>query len=792
VRQDLPTVESCRSRTMPALMVLALGILMCAPLPSGATGPWPKAVMEVACLVLLFLTLRTKHHGLVRPPGWLPLLILLGFCLLQLLPLPPALLAWLSPASWERYRETVWLIDPGTWLPLSLHPQKTLESFFRLASYVAFYFAIVQIFTHLKQVRRFVLVLVGFCGLYAALGLVQFLLPSERVFWFFIEWPQRTAHHFASYVNGNHYAGLMAMLLPLALALAVSSLPQRIYSGWRVGIVEFFSNPDTLAFGWLTLVTVVIGTSIFFSLSRGGILATLGSLLVFFLLFVALGPQRKSFILPFFVFVLVLSSVGWIGWNPVFTRFADVRTDAGELNTQRLEYWADSVELLKDYPVFGTGFGTFADVYPRVQSVKTRKLVDHAHNDYVETAVEAGMVGMSLIGWIFCAVVGSSYRAVRRRRNPLSFHLWLAAFSGLVAILLHSLTDFNLQIPANGLVCFFLLALLTVAAHTRSRKGSVWTDLPVNSISCVRSYPLIVLLILVCCAWYGFVSAFTQDEVAQFEQIEREQLAKLSVRAEHEKRLLFSQMLVPLSGQQRFSLGQIAWMDGDLGRSRDLFTQALISCPVSSMYASAVAQAFAAEGEHPVATELFRAAARNDRAEPKWWNDLGLWLISTNRQQDGLMAFQMVIALRPRQTRSILTTLILQGVSDLDLERAIPDDPEAHMQMAGYYVDRGMTDRAEFHMRQAIAFAAQSQWRLPRIFSRVADYYARVERTSQAFFVLNQGFLLFPDDIPLLTQLASLSERENLTQQALDYYRKLVLLDPHNSHARQKIAALSN
>jgi len=791
VRQDLSTVEGCRSRTMPALMVFVLGILMCAPLPSGATGPWPKAVLEVACLFLLFLTLRTKQNEFVRPPGWLPLLILLGFCLLQLLPLPPALLAGLSPASWERYRETIWLVDPGAWLPLSLHPQKTLESFFRLASYGAFYFAVVQLFTDLRQIRRFVLVLVGGCGLYAALGLVQFLLPSERVFWLFIEWPERTAHHFASYVNGNHYAGLMAMLLPLALALAVSSLPRRIYSSWRVGIVEFFSNPDTLAFCWLTLVSVVIGTSIFFSLSRGGILATLGALLAFFLLYVAMGPQRKSFILPVFVFVLVLSVVGWIGWNPVFARFAEVRSDAGELNTQRLEFWTDSVELLKDHPVFGTGFGTFADVYPRVQSVKTGKLVDHAHNDYVETAVEAGMVGMSLLGWFFIAVIGSSYRAVRRRRNPLSFHLWLAAFSGLVAILLHSLTDFNLQIPANGLVCFFLLALLTVAAHTRSRKGSARTDLPVNSLVCIGIYPLVALLIMVCCAGYGFASAITQDRVVEFEQTEREQLAKPSVRAKHEKRLQLSVLLDPLSGRQRFSLGQIAWMDGDLGQARDFFTRALKRCPVSSLYASGVAQAIAADGEHPDATELYRAAARNDRAEPRWWNDLGLWLISTNRLDDGLMAFQKVIALRPRQTRSILTTLILLGVSDLDLERAIPDEPEAHMQIAGYYADRGTTARAEFHMQQAIAFAALPQWRRPRIFSRVADYYAKAERTSQAFLVLKQGFFLFPDDIPLLTRLASLSERENLTQQALDYYRQLVLLDPHNNQARQKIATLS-
>ena len=129
--------------------------------------------------------------------------------------------------------------------------------------------------------------------------------------------------------------------------------------------------------------------------TASGMAAMSSALLCFFLLFVLFGRERKRILVPCLALTLILGTVGLVGWEPVFDRFEAVRTTSGELNTKRTDYWMDSLQNISDYPLFGTGFGTFADVYPRVQSVTTRKLVNHAHNDFVELAVLCFLLSFS-------------------------------------------------------------------------------------------------------------------------------------------------------------------------------------------------------------------------------------------------------------------------------------------------------------------------------------------------------------------------------------------------------------
>jgi O-antigen ligase/tetratricopeptide (TPR) repeat protein len=773
------------------LLILVLGILVCAPLDSGATGPWSQALMETGCLLLPVLFLTRLNSPFVRPPGWLPLLLLLGYCLLQLVPLPPIILSKLSPATWSHYQEGIWLIQPGSWLPLSLHPKATVMTFWRLASYAAVFLILIQLLNSHSRLRFFVKTLVGFGGLYALLGMAQFLVPTKRALWIFSEWPERTSHHFATYVNGNHYAGLIGMLLPLALALMLYYLPRRLYSNWRESVVEFFSNPDTLNFGWVLLAAVLMGTSIFFSLSRGGVLATLGALAGFFLLQVFLGGQSKKIMFPCLVLVLILGAVGWIGWDPIFERFASVRSASGELNTQRLDYWQDSLINLRNYPLLGTGFGTFADVYPQVQTVTTRRLVDHAHNDYVELAVEGGAVGTLLAAWFLLEVLLRSYLASRQRRHPLSFHLWLGAAAGVISLLLHGMTDFNLQIPANALCFFVLLALVVAAAHTRSRQTDSLSTLPPLKSRPVRRLLVTFSLILLAGGLgYGLASATAVSWLDSLGPIETSSREEDQVQEQKVALLSRAAKLDPLSGRLSFALGQLNWARAGERHGLDYYARALEQLPVSGFYANGLAKALAAEGMNQHVEKLLRAATEYDRAEPEYWKDLGFLLVSHGDIEQGLMAFRQVMQLRPLQTRSFMTFMILQGLDDVELERAIPEVPQAQLQIAGYFQDRGVAGRAEAHLEHAMELAERPSWRQPEVFEQAADYYFKIGRIPEAFLVLQRATAAFPDSVELLLRLAGLSEREKLSSQAIESYRKVILLDPLNMQARMHLQKL--
>ena len=121
---------------------LLIFTLIFAPLAYGSTGPAAMALVQAFCwlgLVWISVEVALGKRTFYRPPGLLPLALFGLFMLLQMIPLPPGLLSLISPATAERYSETVWLLQPGAWMPLTVNLQRTLEAFFFFTACLAFY-----------------------------------------------------------------------------------------------------------------------------------------------------------------------------------------------------------------------------------------------------------------------------------------------------------------------------------------------------------------------------------------------------------------------------------------------------------------------------------------------------------------------------------------------------------------------------------------------------------------------------------------------------------------------------
>ena len=124
--------------------------------------------------------------------------------------------------------------------------------------------------------------------------------------------------------------------------------------------------------------------------------------------------------------------------------------------------------MWKDYPVFGSGLGSFPVVIPRYSGDGTAVAYTHAHNDYLEFGAEAGAIGLSLLGLMVLLSFAAALRAQYLRRDPLMRGLSFAAMMGILALMIHSAVDFNLQIPANALAFMLLLALAWISLYHES------------------------------------------------------------------------------------------------------------------------------------------------------------------------------------------------------------------------------------------------------------------------------------------------------------------------------------
>ena len=468
---------------MPFYLLLAL--LIFAPLAYGTIHTWSLTIFQFCALIIgsfwLFLGWR-KERKLFKVPGLLPLLLFCLYILLQLIPLPPSWVQLFSSAAAELYQDSVWLTNPDTWMPLSLYPRATLIHFFRFFSYALIFFATVQIFRNTEQLRKATFILTCFGGIYAFFGLLQFFAPGERIFWILRLWPERTMHPFATYGNGNHYAGLMEMLVPLAVAGLFIFAPQIGYGNFKDRLLEFFSQPMAHRHALTTGALLLMLVSVFFSLSRGGMIRLFVSLLIFLLLLLLTDRTRSRALTILVVMILVLGLVGLFGWEPIFDRFEKIRDVSGEISNTRLEFWQDTLPLLADYPVTGSGFSSYLDSFPRYQTENYRGVrVVHAHNDYLELLSDGGVIALLLVLCFWVSLISHCYPAWRRRKNSTSRFLSLASFTGILAIFFHSGVDFNLAIPANGLWFFFLCGLLVAASHVRSGRSRTSSELAVYS-----------------------------------------------------------------------------------------------------------------------------------------------------------------------------------------------------------------------------------------------------------------------------------------------------------------------
>ena len=120
----------------------------------------------------------------------------------------------------------------------------------------------------------------------------------------------------------------------------------------------------------------------------------------------------------------------------------------------------DTLRIIRDHPYRGTGFGTFALATPGYTSWYTEYVIDKAHNDYLQLLSEVGLVGFCFAVFWLVGFFRSVLLMVRDSSLPFST-LRLGAFCGCLALLIHSLVDFNLQIPANAIYFSVLAALAT-------------------------------------------------------------------------------------------------------------------------------------------------------------------------------------------------------------------------------------------------------------------------------------------------------------------------------------------
>ena len=400
-----------------AVLYSTLGLLLFGPLAFGATEPWSVLVLEISAAFLLAVWCFAQfRHGTIEiasNPLFAPM------------------------ASFGII--VVVLLATGQ----SAYRYETLSSFYLYAAFAVLCFLIVQLLRRSSHIEVFARTLSTYGCAIAVFAIVQGISSNGKLYW--LRESRFGGWIYGPYVNHNHYAGLMELLVPIPL---VVSLNEHAHSQTR-----------KMAFA----AASVMATSIFLSGSRGGMAAFAVQALILggLVLRKNRGQIRRSAMAIGIFVILLLGMMLWLGSSDVFERITSINHEArAELSGgTRVQIDRDTIKMFSCRPLLGWGLGTFAEAYPQFRSFYSDFSVNAAHNDYLQFLAETGILGFAVMLWFVFTMYRAACAKLGRWSTNTNAGVALAGMLSCTGILVHSALDFNLQVPANAAL-FYALAVV--------------------------------------------------------------------------------------------------------------------------------------------------------------------------------------------------------------------------------------------------------------------------------------------------------------------------------------------
>lgn len=464
-----------RPRSHRLLFAGFLGLILWAPLPLGSNRPWAVAILEVWAYALALWWICGYAFGsqAVSPafrrawPAIALLMLWLFFVALQITPLP---ISWISSISPDAARmHALAHEDAGALLhaTLSVDPDATYAFALQSVAYTCVFLLALLLVDDRARLRQL-------CAIVVVAGLIQALYGSLGMLsateWDFFGEKRTADHATGTFVNRNHLAGYLEMVLAVGIGLLIADLGGGAAHTWRQrlrNIIQLLFSAKMRLRIYLAIMVVALvltrsrmgNTAFFSSLIVAGVIA----------LTVSRHATRSTVILLTSLIVIDLFIVGaWFGVEKVAQRLQETSL-AAESRDEVDEY---SLRLFKDYFWTGSGGGTYYAVFPRYRQADVEKAHSHTHNDYLEFACDTGVIGVSVLGFLVMFSVTAAVVAQYRRRDPLMRGMGFATVMGVTALLIHSTVDFNLQIPANAMMFTLLLALGWLALYLDSQPAT--------------------------------------------------------------------------------------------------------------------------------------------------------------------------------------------------------------------------------------------------------------------------------------------------------------------------------
>jgi hypothetical protein len=431
--------------------------------PGGGVYPW--VWMPAACAVVVLALVVRARPAVDTRARWLDLMLMVvaAAIAMQLVPLPSSMLRILDPHA-VPLRSGMWLL-PSTdianaALPISIVPRDTASALGVFGASVLLFWACRRICEGggAGQLVR----AIAWIGLVASVAAIVQRSRNQELLYGIWRPLDAGARPYGPFVNRNHFATWILMASPLVFGYLLARTPSRRPQPMVQRLVSALKQLGSMRV-WLVTAVCVMTLALLISTSRSGLIGLFAALTVSALLS---SNTREPRVLRWTFFqgaLLVLVALWFANFDQLAARFDETLLDRGA-GRGRAAIWADTQRVIRDFGATGTGAGTFGTAIAVYQTAEPGYSIGQAHNHFLQLAAEGGALlslPAALTAGAFLVLLTS------RLREGSDRYLRAGAAAGMIGVLVQSLWETGLRMPANAML-FALLA--AIATHAPARR----------------------------------------------------------------------------------------------------------------------------------------------------------------------------------------------------------------------------------------------------------------------------------------------------------------------------------
>jgi O-antigen ligase len=386
-------------------------------------------------------------------------LLYLFLIFLQTIPLPAGIVGFLSPNALALQQLT-----QNSIFYLSTDYGQSQIALLKSVSYFCLFIATLILVKDIRTLKAILVVILIAAASQALYGTLEVLigLKHSLVFGFSVK-DEVTG----SFVYKNHFANYMMLGLSAGIGIMVASL-QETQTGNAKDLVRSIAITLLGNKALIRICLAIMVIALVMSKSRMGNVAFFASMTICGVIALALIKNRNRgltilIVSMFIIDMFILSA--WFGLDKVQERL----TQTNLAQESRDEVVIDALPIVSDFPVTGSGGGSFYSIFPQYKVAEVHSFYDHAHNDYLQMTIEYGIAAVLIMALLVILSLFKALHAMKHRKMSIMKGAAFASSMAIIGMLIHMTVDFPLQAPANAGYFVVFLALAWIVSTIKAQ-----------------------------------------------------------------------------------------------------------------------------------------------------------------------------------------------------------------------------------------------------------------------------------------------------------------------------------